>query len=49
VRGAGVQGFDSLYVGTGIKEHGEDFEEEVVELLAAYGEQATWAMTGLRW
>ena len=49
VRGAGVQGFDSLYVGTGIKEHGEDFEEEVAELLAAYGEQATWAMTGLRW
>ena len=49
VRGAGLQGFDSLYVGTGLKEHGEEFEEEVVELLAAYREQATWAMTGLRW
>ena len=49
VRGANVQGFDSLYVGTGIKEHGEYFEEEVAELLATYGEQATWAMTGLRW
>lgn len=49
VRGAGIQGFDSLYVGTGLKLHGEDFEEEVVELLGAYGEQATWAMRGLRW
>ena len=49
VRGANVQGFDSLYVGTGLKEHGEHFEEEVAELLATYAEQATWAMTGLRW
>lgn len=49
VRGASIQGFDSLYVGTGLKEHGDDFEEEVAELLATYGEQATWAMTGLRW
>ncbi|MEZ5946847.1 MAG: TIGR01459 family HAD-type hydrolase [Hyphomonas sp.] len=49
VRGAGRQGFDSLYVGTGLKEHGADFRAEVVELLAAYAEQATWAMTGLRW
>jgi HAD superfamily hydrolase (TIGR01459 family) len=49
MRGAGLQGFDSLYVGTGLKEHGEDFQAEVAELLHAYGEQATWAMTGLRW
>lgn len=49
VRGANLQGFDSLYVGTGLKEHGEAFEEEVTELLEAYGEPATWAMTGLRW
>lgn len=49
VRGASLQGFDSLYVGTGLKEHGDDFQAEVVELLQAYGEQATWAMTGLRW
>ncbi len=49
VRGANIQGFDSLYVGTGLKEHGEDFHAEVVELLATYAEQATWAMTGLRW
>ncbi|MEZ6013458.1 MAG: TIGR01459 family HAD-type hydrolase [Hyphomonas sp.] len=49
VRGAGRQGFDSLYVGTGLKEHGADFRGEVAELLATYAEQATWAMTGLRW
>ncbi|MCA8900030.1 MAG: TIGR01459 family HAD-type hydrolase [Hyphomonas sp.] len=49
VRGARLQGFDSLYVGTGLKEHGADFRSEVIELLASYGEQASWAMTGLRW
>jgi len=49
VRGASRQGFDSLYVGTGLKEHGADFETEVVDLLASYAEQATYAMTGLRW
>lgn len=49
VRGARLQGFDSLYVGTGLKEHGVDFEQEVTDLLADYGEQATYAMTGLRW
>ncbi|MBI1399057.1 TIGR01459 family HAD-type hydrolase [Hyphomonas sp.] len=49
VRGARRQGFDSLYVGTGLKQHGADFEAEVTDLLADYGEQATYAMTGLRW
>lgn len=49
VRGARLQGYDSLYVGTGLKEHGADFEAEVTDLLADYGEQATYAMTGLRW
>jgi HAD superfamily hydrolase (TIGR01459 family) len=49
VRGARLQGFDSLYVGTGLKQHGADFEAEVTDLLADYGEQATYAMTGLRW
>jgi HAD superfamily hydrolase (TIGR01459 family) len=49
VRGARLQGFDSLYVGTGLKQHGSDFEAEVTDLLADYGEQATYAMTGLRW
>lgn len=49
VRGARLQGFDSLYVGTGLKEHGADFEREVIDLLADYDEQATYAMSGLRW
>lgn len=49
VRGARGQGFDSLYVGTGLKQHGPDFETEVTDLLADYGEMATYAMTGLRW
>ena len=49
VRGASAQGFHSLYVGTGLKQHGPDFEAEVTDLLADYGEQATYAMTGLRW
>lgn len=49
VRGARLQGFDSLYVGTGLKEHSANFEAEVIDLLADYGEAATYAMTGLRW
>ena len=49
VRGARGQGFDSLYVGTGLKQHGADFAAEVTDLLADYGEEATYAMTGLRW
>ena len=49
VRGARLQGLDSLYVGTGLKEHGADFQGEVTDLLADYGEMATYAMTGLRW
>ncbi|MEH6411593.1 MAG: TIGR01459 family HAD-type hydrolase [Hyphomonas sp.] len=49
VRGARLQGFDSLYVGTGLKQHGADFEREVIDLLGDYGEQATYAMSGLRW
>ena len=49
MRGARLQGFDGLYVGTGLKEHGQDFQTEVADLLADYGEIATYAMTGLRW
>ena len=49
VRGARLQGYHSLYVGTGLKQHGADFEAEVTDLLGEYGEQATYAMTGLRW
>lgn len=49
VRGARLQGFDSLYVGTGLRLHGADFETEVRELLGAYGEAATYAMRALKW
>lgn len=49
VRGARLQGYDSLYVGTGLKQHGSDFQAEVIDLLADYGEQATYAMPGLKW
>lgn len=49
MRGARLQGFASLYVGTGLKEHGGDFRAEVADLLGDYGETATYAMTGLRW
>ncbi|KCZ89408.1 TIGR01459 family HAD-type hydrolase [Hyphomonas johnsonii] len=49
IRGASLQGYDSLYVGTGLKEHGANFQQEVTDLLADYGESATYALTGLRW
>ncbi|MGA1341746.1 MAG: TIGR01459 family HAD-type hydrolase [Hyphomonas sp.] len=49
VRGARLQGYDSLYVGTGLRQHGADFQAEVTDLLADYSENATYAMTGLRW
>ncbi|MEH6743653.1 TIGR01459 family HAD-type hydrolase [Hyphomonas sp.] len=49
MRGARLQGYAGLYVGTGLTEHGNDFQAEVTDLLADYGEQATYAMTGLRW
>ena len=47
--GGRSQGFDTLYVGTGLKEHGDSFETEVLDLLTDYGETATFAMTGLKW
>lgn len=49
LKGARLQGYDSLYVGTGLREHGDDFENETRGLLAEYDETATYAMTGLRW
>ena len=49
IRGGRAQGFDTLYVGTGLKEHSDHFETEVRDLLDDYGEAATYAMTGLRW
>ncbi len=49
LRGATLQGFHSLYVGTGLAEHGYDFEGEVKRLLADYGAEATYAMPHLKW
>ncbi len=49
MRGARLQGFDSLYVGTGLKQHGADFEAEVAALLTSYEETATYAMRALKW
>lgn len=47
--GAAAHGFDGLYVGTGLREHGGDFAREVKDLLAEYGVGARWAMPGLAW
>lgn len=49
LRGARLQGMDSFYTGTGLKEHGEDFETEIIALLTEYGETATYAMPALKW
>lgn len=49
IQGAVRQGFDSLYVGTGLKQHGADFEQETRALLEAYQTKATWAMPQLKW
>lgn len=49
MRGALNQGFHGLYVGTGLKEHGADFEQEVADLLEDYSVRAKWAMPKLSW
>jgi len=49
MRGAANHGMDSLYVGTGLNEHGTDFRGEVTDLLAAYNVRAAYAMPGLAW
>ena len=49
MRGAADQGFDALYVGTGLAEHGNDFKSELETLLAQYDAEARWAMPALRW
>ena len=49
MKGAASQGMDGLYVGTGLKVHGSNFEGEVEELLRNYGVQAAYAMPGLSW
>ena len=47
--GAAAQGFDGLYVGTGLRQHGSDFSDEVSSLLEEYGVTARWALPGLVW
>jgi len=47
--GATLRGYDGLYVGTGLKEHGVNFSQEVKDLLADYAVSAKWAMPKLSW
>lgn len=49
MRGALNQAFHGLYVGTGLKEHGANFEQEVTDLLEDYSVTARWAMPKLAW
>ncbi|MEQ9315911.1 MAG: TIGR01459 family HAD-type hydrolase [Henriciella sp.] len=49
MRGALMHGHDGLYVGTGLAEHGPDFEGELIALLQEYDTSARWAMPALRW
>ena len=49
MKGAQSQGMSGLYVGTGLKVHGTDFEGEVRELLSSYGVNARYAMPRLAW
>lgn len=49
MRGATAHGFDGLYVGTGLQEHGANFEQEVTDLLSDYSVSAKWAMPKLSW
>ena len=49
MKGAQSQGMSGLYVGTGLKVHGDDFETEVRELLSSYGVTARYAMPRLVW
>ncbi|MEL6828754.1 MAG: TIGR01459 family HAD-type hydrolase [Pseudomonadota bacterium] len=49
IRGAQRQGFDGLYVGTGLGVHGHDFAGEVGQLLKSHGVSARWAMPALTW
>lgn len=49
MQGALNRGCDGLYVGTGLKEHGANFEHEVIELLGDYAVTSKWAMPKLTW
>ena len=50
IRGANREGLDSLYVGTGLAQHGGgDFGTEIGALLGESGVKATYAMPILKW
>ena len=49
MKGALTRGYSGLYVGTGLKQHGANFEQEVINLLADYAVTANWAMPKLEW
>ena len=49
MRGAVNRGYDGLYVGTGLSQHGLDFASEVNALLYTYQTSARWAMPALVW
>ena len=49
MKGARNHGFDGLYVGTGLKQHGSNFEQEVTDLLTEYEVTTKWAMPKLAW
>jgi len=49
MKGAQARGYAGLYVGTGLKQHGGHFEQEVKDLFVDYGVNANWAMPKLEW
>lgn len=49
MQGAQSHGFDGLYVGTGLQQHGADFADEVQHLLNTYKVSAKWALPMLTW
>lgn len=49
MRGAAIQGYDGLYVGTGLRQHGGNFEQELEGVLTEHDVFARWAMPGLVW
>ena len=49
MKGALQREYAGFYVGTGLKQHGANFEQEVIDLLADYAVTAKWAMPKLEW
>ncbi len=47
--GAQKQGFDGLYVGTGLHQHGADFVNEVHNLVNSHKVAVKWALPTLTW